>query len=124
MLFNIIFKTQVKNADPSEYKEVCKRLRIISVSLKCCGYNDSLDYPINARDECCHNVADMGCAKKVVHKINSRIRIFTISNVLELMLELIFLLIFPFLIGQISGKSSNRKSYTPVRRTSYILPDN
>lgn len=112
----------MKNAEASKYKELCKRLKIISTSLKCCGYNDSLDYPINARDECCHNRADMGCAKKVSIKINSRIKIFTISNVLELMLELIFILVFPFLIGQISSKNS-RKPYKSVR-TSYILPDN
>ena len=81
---------------------------------KCCGYNDSLDYPVLARPDCCVDVTQPGCADKVVKTFNDEaVNIIVIPNAVVLALELIFIIAVPFLIGRIT-KAKKKEKYTPT----------
>lgn len=111
------------NTTQTEFKGECDIMRAFSTVFDCCGANGPQDFVNETYVVKCCVVKDyqefVGCADKTVETVTSKgILIFLAPNATLLGVELILIIMIPFLISRIKRE----KKYRQDRNINYLRP--
>lgn len=108
------------NTTATKFTEKCAEMKALSTVFECCGINGPSDF-LNQTfvNDCCANKTTDGCAQKTIDTLtNSGVNIVLIPNGILLGIELILIILVPFLISQIK----RRKRRESDRQINYLRP--
>lgn len=105
---------------PTVFDENCKIMIALNDAFRCCGVYGPMDFKYNVSSQCCHIDTNNGCSSYVVDTVKSNaIKIILIPNSVILVMELIFILMVPFLIMRIKRRNEvNNES----KGINYMVP--